>query len=209
MRLSVVVAAMLLAAQVRAAGPEEAKAHYKKGLALYALEKFGDAALEYEAAFEIEPDPALLYNAAQAHRLAGNKQRALALYQNYLRMFPQQPNLKDVHRHIGALKTAIESETKARGSPPTDPIRPAEKPQPKEVEAAPSPPPQVVEVKPGPPEVVVARRAPQKKRTPGWVWGVVGGVAVVVVGVGLGVGLGLGLSGTDYPTANIGTVNVE
>src|SRR5688500_10971905 len=113
----VLIVTLLLIATARAAGPEEAKAHYKKGLALYALEKFGEAALEYEAAFEIEPDPALLYNAAQGHRMAGNKQRALALYQNYLLLFPQQPNLKDVNRHIAALKHAIDSESKARGSP--------------------------------------------------------------------------------------------
>jgi tetratricopeptide (TPR) repeat protein len=204
--LPVALVLLALVAVARAAGPEDAKAHYKKGLSYYALEKFAEAAIEYEAAFEIEPDPALLYNAAQAHRLAGNNPRALALYQSYQRLFPGQPNLKDVARHIAALKLAIESTGRARGSPPTEPIRPKPPVEPAPAVApAPEPAPQPVPVV----EPVVRRRAPEKKSTPRWVWGVVAG-SVVVVGAGLGLGLGLGLTqGPAYPSPSIGTARVE
>ena len=64
----------------------EARAHYEKGTAAYALGRFADAAAEFEQAFTLKPDPALLYNAAQAYRLAGDRDRALQLYKSYLRV---------------------------------------------------------------------------------------------------------------------------
>lgn len=182
---------------------DEARAHYKKGLSYYALQKYAEAANEYEAAFELEPDPALLYNAAQAHRLASNKTRALALYQSYLRLFPGQTNRNDVQRHIAALKTAIESDAKSRSNTPTDPIGPTTNnlPEPKPEPPKPEPQPQ--------PQVIVAPppSQPARKIKP-WVWGILAG-GVVVLGVGLGVGLGLGLSRTRYPDPSIGTVRPQ
>jgi tetratricopeptide (TPR) repeat protein len=199
---------------VARADTEDAKAHYKKGLSFYALDRFTEAAAEYEKAFELEPDPALLYNAAQAHRLGGNKQRALTLYQNYLRLFPNPANKADVQRHIAALKTALESEGKARTSPPTDPMTPAQRqaeptpvpvatPKPEPMPAQPTP-----QVDASQPSLTTTAPPPARKKTPKWVWGVVGGVGAAVV-LGVGLGLGLGLSGTEYPTAGIGTARVQ
>ena len=54
-----------------------------KATAAFAFNRYAVAAENYEKAFELKPDPAVLYNAAQAHRLAGNKERALDLYQSY------------------------------------------------------------------------------------------------------------------------------
>src|SRR5262249_46569522 len=109
---SIVLLCALLIPCVAGAEGLTAKEHYKKGVSYYALQKFAEAALEYEAAFEMQPDPALLYNAAQAHRLAGNKQRAVALYMSFLRMFPGKDD-GTVQKHIIALKAAIEAEGKA------------------------------------------------------------------------------------------------
>lgn len=191
-----------MAAPANTTSAEEARAHYKKGLSYYALQKYAEAANEYEAAFELEPDPALLYNAAQAHRLAGGKTRALALYQSYLRLFPGQSNRNDVQRHIAALKIAIESDAKSRSNTPTDPIGPTTNnvPEPKPEPSKPEPQPQPILVVTPPPKT-------DRKVKP-WVWGVVAG-GVVVLGVGLGVGLGLGLSRTRYPDPSIGTVRPQ
>jgi tetratricopeptide (TPR) repeat protein len=213
MRLGLMLVLLLGMALPVRADTEGARAHYKKGLAAYALGRYGDAAVEYEAAFALEPDPALLYNAAQAHRLAGNKQRALLLYQNYLRLFPNPENRAEVQRHIATLKTAIESDQRAQSAPPVDPMSPrqvapdASRPPP---EPTPAPPP--VEAKEPPRQAAAAvTRAPppprERKRTPGWVWGVTA-AGVAVVGLGLGLGLGFGLSPT-YPTADIGTTTLR
>src|SRR6185436_3078335 len=69
---------------------------------------------------------ALLYNAAQAHRVAGNKQRALLLYQNYLRVYGKQvKNRDEVERHIQTLQRAIDSEVQSQTAPPTETIGPS------------------------------------------------------------------------------------
>lgn len=176
-----------------------AKDHYKKGLSYYALQKYAEAAVEYEAAFELEPDPALLFNAAQAHRLAGNKQRALALYESFLRLFPQKED-GSVMRHIVALRAAIAAESKAE--PPMTTRASEEKREAKPAADVAPQQGQTVQItaQPSPP--------PEHKRKPKWLWGVVAG-AVVVVGVGLSVGLGVGLSGNQYPTPTVGSARLQ
>ncbi|HZS40589.1 MAG TPA: tetratricopeptide repeat protein [Polyangia bacterium] len=128
MRRSFTIFAIVMTLGGRAAATdlEDAKAHYEKGVGYYALGKYAEAAGEYEKAFELKSDPALLYNAAQAHRLAGNKERALLLYQNYLRLFDKVQNRGEVQRHVAELKRAIETEKRAQASPPTHPISPTD-----------------------------------------------------------------------------------
>jgi Tetratricopeptide repeat len=190
-----------------------AKEHYKKGLSLFALGKYGDAAVEYEAAFELEPDPALLYNAAQAHRLAGNKQRALTLYQSFVRMFPKSDD-GSVTRHIASLKAAIEAEGKIAHAPPTDTRAPVDRVGHEPTTTTTSPttttttsPTTTTTTAPTTTTttntLVTTPPPPKKKGVPKWVWGVVAGVAVV--GIGLGVGLGVGLSGNSYPSPTGGS----
>src|SRR6185503_10572696 len=90
----------------------QARMHAQKALAAYALGRYAQAASEYEQSFALHADPALLYDAAQSQRLAGNKPRALLLYKNYLRLFENVPNRAEVGRHITELEQAIESEKK-------------------------------------------------------------------------------------------------
>src|SRR2546423_15501010 len=118
---------MLLGVALPARGDNttEARAHFDAGSAAYALGQYATAAQEYEKAFSLKPDPALLYNAAQAHRIAGNKQRALLLYQNYLRVYGKQVGNRDeVERHIATLKKAIDVEVQSQTSPPTGTLGP-------------------------------------------------------------------------------------
>jgi tetratricopeptide (TPR) repeat protein len=188
-----------VAATPASADNEAAKAHFKKGLAAYALGHYAEAASEYEEAFNLEPQSALLYDAAQAHRLAGNKERALLLYQNYLRLFPNASEQRDVRRLIETLRRAIAADARAGNSPPVTPILP---PVGTSSTAEPSAPPATPSaVAPAPPAVAPAATAPQPKKRPRWVWGVVGGAAALVV-IGVAVGLSVGLSGTDYPAAS-------
>jgi tetratricopeptide (TPR) repeat protein len=173
---------MLLAAVAHA---DAAREHFKQGTTFYALGKYSEAAVEYEHAYELHPDPALLYNAAQAHRMAGEKPRALLLYSNYLRLYGQTAkNRAEVQRFITQLKAAIDSEKTVTSTPPTtpEPMQPSVK--------------EPVLVKETPPP-------PEKKPVRPWVWGVVGGAAAVVVGVSLGVGLGIGLSHSEYPSTSL------
>jgi tetratricopeptide (TPR) repeat protein len=214
--------ALLAACCVVAAAPTPARAdrvadareHYKRGMAAYGLGNYSEAATEYEAAFKLEPDSALLYNAAQAHRLGGNSERALELYQSYLRLFGAQiSNRSEVERHIAGLKTAIAAQKSASSSPPVTPhpMSPATGTAPASSDAAPAPDsattptsataPTAMQLTASPSARDTATRKPWWKR--GWVWGVVGGS---VAAVGLGVGLGLGLQSHDPPHASQGMV---
>jgi tetratricopeptide (TPR) repeat protein len=185
---------------------EQARLHAQKGLAAYALGHYAQAAGEYEQSFSLHADPALLYNAAQAHRLAGNKPRALLLYKNYLRLFQNVPNRDEVERHITELEQAIESEKQAVSAPPTEPM-PSEK-TPLSA-AAPAAKVQVTASQaPTASRADLTARAPERKRVQPWVWGVIGGAAAVALAVGLGVGLGLSSSPID-PTPSIGRAMVH
>src|SRR5256885_6575022 len=75
----------------RAAHAEDvaaAKMHYERGTALYDLQRYLEAAKEYEAAFEAKNDPALLFNIAQAYRFGGDYAKAIAAFRSFLRRVP-------------------------------------------------------------------------------------------------------------------------
>ena len=100
----------------RAAEPSAARRAYDEATAAFGLGHYAEAAEKYETAFSLRPDPALLYDAAQAYRLAGNRPRALELYRNYLRLYPDRQNADEARNQVAALTKAIEDE-KASGPP--------------------------------------------------------------------------------------------
>src|SRR3954469_8851968 len=88
---------------------ELARGYVEKATAAYALNKYAVAAENFEKAFELKPDPALLYNAAQPYRLGGNKERALALYESYLRVYGKKGSGREqIETRIRELKQAIQ-----------------------------------------------------------------------------------------------------
>src|SRR5579872_5935730 len=103
--LTAVVGAAAVAAPARADDHADARAHYDKGTAAYALGHYADAAVEFEQAFTLKPDPAILYNAAQAYRLGGRRDRALELYRSFLRVYGRRAeHAPDVEWHISELE---------------------------------------------------------------------------------------------------------
>ena len=199
------------AAPRRAASQEDARAYNQKATAAFALGKYAAAADYFEKAFELKPDPALLYNAAQAHRMAGDKERALALYQNYLRVYGGSPGQRaDVEKHIDELKKAIEHDKEVATSPPTntEPISAAATAEtaPPPVAAAAMAPPAAVPPAPGPVTLVDQPKSDASNhgslmQNP-WFWLAVGGGAAVVAAI-----LIVALSGgSKDPSPSIGVV---
>jgi tetratricopeptide (TPR) repeat protein len=113
------VLALRPAAGAAPAGKQDARRAYEEATAAFGLGRYAEAAEKYEAAFALRPDPALLYNAAQSYRLSGNKARALELYRNYVRLYPDGANAEDARSHVAALKKVIEEER-----PPIEMARP-------------------------------------------------------------------------------------
>lgn len=227
--LVLLLSTVALAGEARADNVEEARAYVNKATAAYALNHYAVAAENFEKAFELKPDPALLYNAAQAYRLAGNKERALELYESYVRVYTGKKEMRsDIEGHIKQLKEAIERDRAAATSPPTTTMPVGGAPTDAREPPATSPPPvsPVTPIAPpsatsapgavapagptpttGSPVMLTQTAAPPEqsdsvtKKT--WFWVAVGGgVAAAVI-----VGLLIGLSGTDPASASIGKVN--
>ena len=98
---------------------QDARKHYDEATSAFGLGRYADAAAEYEAAFRLRPDPALLYNCAQSYRLAGNNVRALELYRKYVRLYGDAPNADDARKHVNDLESQIASDkaAAANGAP--------------------------------------------------------------------------------------------
>ena len=225
--LVLLLSALALGGRARADNVEEARAYVNKATAAYALNHYAVAAENFEKAFELKPDPALLYNAAQAYRLAGNKERALELYESYVRVYTGKKEMRpDIEGHIKQLKEAIEHDKAAATSPPITTMPMGGAPSEAREPPATSPPP-VTPIAPAASTAAPAAIAPapatagtasspvvltQSADQPGtsdsvtkktWFWVAVGGgVAAAVI-----VGLLIGLSGTDPASASIGKVN--
>jgi tetratricopeptide (TPR) repeat protein len=170
-----------------------AKRHFEQGTTAYNIGDFQKAIEEYKEAYKAKPDPAILYNIAQAYRLAGNARQAVFLYRSYLRNLPDAPNRAEVEERIRTLEAEIAATSKSQATTPRREPVPAEPPH----DTA-SPPPHDT----APPPIAVTTTAPprdeRRARKKAWIWGgVVAGV--VVVGVALGVGLGLGLTEDNPP----------
>jgi Tetratricopeptide repeat len=220
LKTSVLVVSLL----VRRAEAQDKSTYEQKGTTAFALGHFADAAEDFEKAFELKPDPALLYNAAQAYRLAGDKERALTLYENYLRVYGKKEKRAGVETHIEELKQAIARDKAVATSPPTR-IKPAAPgpatPTPAPVPVTPPPaspsppvvssPPDALPMAPPPPSatpvlVATATAAPDQDdsitRKP-WFWVAVGG-GVLVAAV---VAVLLATGGSKDPSASIGMAN--
>jgi hypothetical protein len=124
MRLQVAFLSLLLLAASARADKSDVRAHYQRATAHYAVGEFDEAAAEYQLAYKLHPDPALLFNAAQALRFAGKLDKALVLYRNYAHLYPDASNIADIKAQIAKLKVAIASAT----TPPTGTNRPADDP---------------------------------------------------------------------------------
>jgi tetratricopeptide (TPR) repeat protein len=204
--VAVVAAVALRAGSARAAEPPVD--YQQKATAAYALGHYAEAAESFEKAFELAPDPALLYNAAQAYRLAGNKERALTLYENYLHVYGGQEKRAELESRIAELKKAIEHDKAVATQPPngTEPVKAPGAPaaSPGGVPSAQPPPADsskpVLVNQPGG-QATESRPLTSKL----WFWGVVGGAVIAAVVIGVVVATG----GSKDPSANLGTVNAN
>src|SRR5438552_6829901 len=86
------------AMQTTPAQKQEMMEHYERATRAYDIQKYQEAIDEYQKAYEIAGDPAMLYNVAQAYRLNGQLPEALHSYRRYLQRSPNARNREDVDR---------------------------------------------------------------------------------------------------------------
>lgn len=110
MRLLVLVVLALsvapAGAQPRKPTPEairQAKSHFKQGKAFLDQKLYDDAIRELQQAYELSPLPELLFNIAQAYRLKGDNDKALATYQQFLQLEPDGALPDEARTHVAYL----------------------------------------------------------------------------------------------------------
>jgi hypothetical protein len=209
------------AGPARADDASDAKMHYQKATAHYAVGEYKEAAQEYEEAYKAKQDPALLYNAAQSHRLANENQKALLLYKNIVKLYPTSKYAAESKDRIEKLEQAIATTqsppnqpapvilggTPTPAAPPPVATPPAVAPAPVQPLVAPAPTATPVPAAPPPsaPAATVATTPPPPGgETPvyekWWFWTAIG---VVVVGA---VVVAVAASGSTTPWNNAPTV---
>lgn len=169
----------------------EARLRYENGARKYDLAKYDEAAHDFEAAYQLSGAPEILYNIAQSLRLAGNYERALLFYRNYLRRKEDAPNRSEVERRIDELQGKVREQQRQadqqRQARELEEARAKAEREAQHAAAAPSDTPVAVphETAPKPP--------------PRWLK-YVGGVAVGVGVAGIGVGVGMSLAARSAST---------
>ena len=87
-----------------------ARKHYEKGQKLFALRRFDEALVSYEAAFEAKPLPAFLFNIGQCHRNLGDYDAAIFTFRKYLKLEPEAENREAVLELLDELQTLKEEQ---------------------------------------------------------------------------------------------------
>jgi hypothetical protein len=94
-----------------------AKKLVQDGNAAYAAKDYGRAIALYMRAFSLEPHPGLLFNVAQALRLAGCLERAVSFYERYLTLDPQGEESAAARERLSELKGARSGKAPANLAP--------------------------------------------------------------------------------------------
>jgi Tetratricopeptide repeat len=133
--LALVFSMMLLAlgtkearAQLTPQQKQEIHLHYQQATRAYDLGKYQEAVDEYQKVYEIDGDPVMLYNIAQAYRLNDQPQESIHFYRRYLQRSPEARNKEDVERKITAMEKLIEERRKAAALVAPPPVKADVKP---------------------------------------------------------------------------------
>jgi hypothetical protein len=171
-------------AQLTPQQKQDIHVHYQQATRAYDLGKYQEAIDEYQKVYEIDGDPVMLYNIAQAYRLNDQPQDAIHFYRRYLQRSPDARNKDDVERKIVAQEKLIDDRRKAAAAVAPPPPKVETPPPPK---VAPPPPPPVVVQQPLPPQPPPPPPPPSTtRRVLGWSMigvGVASGVVAVIEGV--------------------------
>ena len=105
--------------------PETAKQHARKGSAFYNLGEYKQAVTEFEAAYQVLPVPALLFNIAQCYRQLEDLPMAARLYQSFLRTNPSEAAAKQARELLDKVESDLQHRKATVASPPLELSLPA------------------------------------------------------------------------------------
>lgn len=100
---------LLLANPVGAAAvPASGQEQTERGILLYETGQYNEAIRSFTEAYRQLRRPKLLFNIAQAHRMAGRAAEAVVAYQRFLREDPDSPRRAEAEARIRELQAAME-----------------------------------------------------------------------------------------------------
>jgi hypothetical protein len=129
LRVGIALVLLVAAATTARAEPKpapalvkQAKVHYRQGMAFHQSGRYDDAIQEYRAAYELIPQPELLFDIAQAYRLKGDRSTAIEYYRRYLDVAPNGRVHDKARAHLASLIHTLEiEEAVAARNKPTPP----------------------------------------------------------------------------------------
>lgn len=133
-RMSRVVTGVLLAIVLFGTGAEvsaqsrtpedRARAHFRLGRTHYENGDFEKAAVEFEEAYRLSPEPLLLYNLYVAYRDANELRAAATALRKYLDLAPEIANRPQLEARLEALEKGLADEDARRASDPSGETEP-------------------------------------------------------------------------------------
>ena len=105
------------AARAGARRPGPGRALFEQAEAKFNLGRFDEALTDYQAAYEVEPLPAFLFNIGQCYRNMGNYERAQFFFRRYTALDPRSPNRPAAERLIAEMDRMAEENRAAAGLP--------------------------------------------------------------------------------------------
>jgi tetratricopeptide (TPR) repeat protein len=101
---AIVALATALGAAPAAGQPAgDARRHYEAGEAAYVAGRYDEAVAELTRAYELSKAPEMLFNIAQAHRLAGRCRQAVVAYETYVQRAPGGKRVGDARTFLAEL----------------------------------------------------------------------------------------------------------
>ena len=100
---------------------DEAKGHFERALSLQGGGAYGEAIIEYQAAYALMPMPELLFNIGQCYRLSGDAAHAILYYQRYLQVVGDGGAADEARAHIQALSAPVVATKPPPAPPPPSP----------------------------------------------------------------------------------------
>ena len=101
----------------------QAAAHNELALTAYSVKDYATAAREFEAGYQVDAAPSLLYGWAQSERLGGHCAEAIPLYRKYLEANVSPQSLEAARTNIAQCEQVIAPKAPPPPPPPPEPVQ--------------------------------------------------------------------------------------
>lgn len=131
MKLALALVLALTSSAAADSATDKARSHFKQGKAFQDQGAYERAAEEYKLAYEADKRPEMLFNIAQAYRLAKLKERAIFFFKHYLELQPNGAGADEARKHVATLTKELDEENAAKQAPPPTVLPPPQGPEPR------------------------------------------------------------------------------